>query len=61
MKKMSRLVAWLTGAPTSAEDAAAKRDAARMRDDLTTTKWSARAPGGEFFEAERRRAERHGN
>ena len=27
-----------------------------MRDEMTTTRWSARAPAGEYYEAERRRA-----
>jgi len=54
MKKLARLVPWLRPTPTSAEDVAAEREAARMRDEMTTTRWSARAPAGEYYEAERR-------
>ena len=52
---LSRLIAWFKRAPKSSEDVAAEAD--RIRDDITTTRWSARAPGGEFYEAERRRGE----
>ena len=55
--RLSRLIAWFRRAPKSSEDVAAEREAGRIRDDITTTRWSARAPGGEFFEAERRRGE----
>jgi hypothetical protein len=54
---LSRLIAWFKRAPKSSEDVAAEREADRIRDDITTTRWSARAPGGEFYEAERRRGE----
>jgi hypothetical protein len=57
MKTLAGLIAWLKAVPKSREDLAAERQAARMRDEMTTTRWSARAPAGEFYEAERRRSE----
>jgi hypothetical protein len=54
---LSWLIAWFRRAPKSSEDVAAEREAGRIRDDITTTRWSTRAPGGEFYEAERRRSE----
>ena len=57
MTTLARLIAWLRSAPKSREDLAAEREAARIRDEMTTTRWSARVPAGEFYEAERRPAE----
>ena len=55
MNTVARLIAWLRPAPKSPEDIAAEREAARMRDEMKTTRASTRAPAGEYFEAERRR------
>jgi hypothetical protein len=57
MKTLTAFIAWLKAVPKSREDLAAEREAARMRDEMTTTRWSARGPAGEFYEAERRRSE----
>ena len=55
MNPLARLKAWLKPAPMSAEDIAAEREAARIRDEMKTTRSSTRAPAGEYFEAQRRR------
>jgi hypothetical protein len=56
MNRLARLVAWLRRpTPTSVEDVAAEREAARLRDEMQTTRASTRAPRGEYYEAERRR------
>jgi hypothetical protein len=55
VNRLARLMALLRPAPKSAEDVAALREAARVRDELKTTRSSTRAPAGEYYEAQRRR------
>jgi hypothetical protein len=54
---LARLIAWFKPAPSSREELVAEREAARLRDEMKTTRASTRAPAGEYFEAERRRPE----
>jgi hypothetical protein len=55
MNILARIIRWLKPAPKSAEDIAAEREGARIRDELKTTRASTRAPAGEYYEAQRRR------
>ena len=55
MNMLARLIAWLRPAPQSPDEVAALREAARIRDEMKTTRASTRAPAGEYYEAQRSR------
>jgi len=51
---LARLRDWLRPGPRSTQDLAAEQEAARLREEMLTTRASSKAPGGEAYEAKDR-------
>ena len=53
MNPFRRLIAWFRPAPKTAEELQAEQDAARMHDELETTRLSQRSLAGSNYETRR--------